>query len=63
MLGEQTAADLRTKTIRLTDDTVRKNISSRLVKYVIYGYKPSVDLYNQMISEKTAIDWRATNEY
>lgn len=63
ILGEHTAADLRTKTIRLTDNTVRKNITSRLVKYVTYGYKPSIELYNQMIGEKTSIDWRSTNEY
>lgn len=63
ILGTKTAADLHTKTIRLTDETVRKNITSRLVKYVMYGYKPSAELYKKLVSEKYQIDWRSTNEY
>lgn len=64
IIGNITARDLRTKTLRLSKPELPAYIMPRLVKYMVYGYRPCVDLLNQIDTSLDAIDWeKSTNDY
>ena len=49
VLGEHTARDIRTRSLRAVGD-VKGDIAKRLTKYWIYGYRPVDGLMNDIIS-------------
>jgi hypothetical protein len=49
ILGEHTARDIRTRSLRAVGD-VKGDIAKRLTKYWIYGYRPVDGLINDIIS-------------
>lgn len=60
ILGENTAADIRTKTLRM-DYPIRSDSPKRFVKYIAYGYRPVEGLYNNIVNN-SEIDWNFTQE-
>ena len=49
ILGEHTARDIRTRSLRAVGD-VKGDIAKRLAKYWVYGYRPVDGLMNDIIS-------------
>lgn len=60
LFGDQTITDLRSNTLRLTDDNFifRENIINRIVKYTIYGYTLHPSLYDNLYNNKSQVKWK-----
>jgi hypothetical protein len=64
IIGRNTAKDLRTKTLRLNKTELPAYIMPRLVKYMVYGYRPCAALLTQIDQNLNSIDWEKTiNDY
>ena len=64
MIGDQTALDLESKTIRLASYPMQNYIISRLVKYMVYGYYPSQELIELITEQSININWKdGQNDY
>ena len=59
-VGEHTIADLKSKTLRLTENAVKEGIGTRMIKYMVYGYMPSVNTVNQ-IQQTDSSKWATKN--
>jgi hypothetical protein len=51
VLGENTALDIRNKTIRLTSSKPHSGAIKRVAKYMCYGYRPLPDLIEQLVND------------
>lgn len=54
MLGEHTARDIRTRSLRPIGD-IKPDIAKRLTKYWVYGYRPIDGLLNDIISNPNTV--------
>ena len=64
IIGNNTARDLRSKTLRLNHHELPGYIMPRLVKYIVYGYRPTAELLEKINQNLTTIDWtKSTNDY
>lgn len=56
--------DIKSRTLRLTQDHIPQYIVPRIVKYMVYGYRPNIDLLEKIEENKTTIDWlKEVNDY
>lgn len=58
-LGPDTAIDLKKKRLRTTYNNFKPTLLKRIIKYMVYGYTPSVELMNQI---KQIQDWDTDND-
>lgn len=64
IIGHNTARDLRSKTLRLSKSELPAYIMPRLVKYMVYGYRPCPALLAQIDNNLDTIDWEKNiNDY
>lgn len=59
ILGENTAADIRTKTLRMSYP-LRNDSPKRFIKYLAYGYRPVQGLYEHILNNDD-ISWTITD--
>ena len=59
VVGEDTVRDLKSRSLRKvkTSNIVRPGIAGRLVKYIVYGYKPVPELLDEIKQASTTIMW------
>jgi len=57
LMGDDTALDLDSKTIRLGSSPMQNYVISRLIKYMVYGYYPSQELIEHIESQSVNINW------
>lgn len=64
-LGQNTAADIRHKTLRF--ENIRPDSLKRMAKYAAYGYQPTPQTYNEVLkvvpTESVFQDWAAKGDY
>ena len=64
IMGPNTARDLKTRTLRLSRPEVPQYIIPRMVKYIVYGYQPCLELLEQIEQVVDLIDWsKSNNDY
>lgn len=64
LFGDNTARDLRTRTIRLVQPTMPAYTVQRMIKYMVYGYRPDINLIRAIEQNKDQIDWsKSTHDY
>lgn len=57
IFGDNTKDDIENKRLRYTPSSVRENIVARIIKYTVYGFKPSQELLEYVFNNKNNIDW------
>jgi hypothetical protein len=57
MVGPRTIADIKSRTLRLAQLEVQAHIIPRMVKYMVYGYRPCAELVDQISAVGEMIDW------
>ena len=62
LLGEYTARDLKSKTLRLVSPP-KEGIIARVTKYVVYGYMPSTELIQYLKELENDNKWKPSPDY
>jgi hypothetical protein len=62
--GDNTIQDLKTRTLRLVQARLPEYIIPRVVKYIVYGYRPCLDLLEDIDNNISTINWlKQQNDY
>jgi hypothetical protein len=56
-VGSQTIPDIKNRVLRLTSNQVPSHIVPRMIKYMVYGYRPCSTLIEQIENARSSIDW------
>jgi hypothetical protein len=62
LLGEHTAKDLKSKTLRLVSP-LKDGVISRLTKYIVYGYTPDLELIEFLKEYENDNKWKPASDY
>ncbi len=57
VVGDSTVPDIKNRVLRLTSNHVPSHIVPRMIKYIVYGYRPCETLLEQIESARAQIDW------
>lgn len=64
IVGENTIRDIKTRTLRLTQPYLPEYIVPRMIKYMVYGYRPCPELLDEIDENNGTINWlKQQNEY
>lgn len=62
--GENTILDIKNRTLRLAQPCLPEHIVPRIVKYIVYGYRPCLELLEDIDDNSSTINWlKQQNEY
>jgi hypothetical protein len=56
-VGPETILDIKSKTLRLAQKSLPSHIVPRMVKYMVYGYRPATELLEMIEEAGAQIDW------
>lgn len=57
IVGNDTIRDIKSRTLRLAQENVPEYIIPRIIKYMVYGYRPNIELVEKIENNNTIIDW------
>lgn len=64
IVGEHTIRDIKTRTLRLAQYQLPEHIVPRIIKYMVYGYRPCLELLEDIDDNSSTINWlKQQNEY
>lgn len=64
VVGQDTIRDIKTKTLRLTQPSLPEYIVPRIIKYMVYGYRPCPEILEEIDENIATINWlKQQNEY
>lgn len=56
-VGAETVLDIKSKTLRLAQKSLPSHIVPRMIKYMVYGYRPNFELLEMIEQAGAQIDW------